>query len=75
MTKSLKALLSDWQDARGITLLFLTELPDADLVKPFPRKMLNTIRLQAYELTLGQAGFANAPFICLNRKRKRFLPC
>jgi len=60
MTESLKALLADWKETRSITLAFLNELSDADLDKPLPRKNLNTIRLQAYELTLGQNGFVNA---------------
>ena len=60
MTQSLKALLADWQQTRSITLAFLNELSDADLDKPFPRKVLNTIRLQAYELTLGQRGYVDA---------------
>jgi hypothetical protein len=60
MIESLKALLADWKDTRSITLGFLEELSDADLDKPFPRKVLNTIRLQAYELTLGQSGFVDS---------------
>jgi len=52
--------LTDWKDTRGITLKFLTELSDADLDKKFPRKKLNTIRLHAYELTLGQRGFVDS---------------
>ena len=52
MVESLKALLADWKETRGITLKFLNELSDADLDKQLPRKALNTIRLQAYELTL-----------------------
>ena len=54
MIESLKALLADWKETRSITLTFLNELSDADLDKPLPRKKLNTIRLQAYELTLFQ---------------------
>ena len=60
MIQSLKALLADWKETRSITLGFLEELSDADLDKPFPRKVLNTIRLQAYELTLGQRGYVDA---------------
>ena len=60
MIESLNALLTDWKDTRGITLKFLTELSDADLDKKFPRKKLNTIRLHAYELTLGQRGFVDS---------------
>ncbi|MCL1786456.1 MAG: DinB family protein [Defluviitaleaceae bacterium] len=54
MIDSLKALLADWQETRSIILGFLNELSDADLEKKLPRKALNTIRLQAYELTLFQ---------------------
>ena len=60
MIESLKALLADWKETRSITLGFLEELSDADLDKPLPRKKLNTIRLQAYELTLGQRGFVDS---------------
>ena len=60
MIESLKALLVDWKQTRNITLTFLNELSDADLDKPLPRKKLNTIRLQAYELTLGQKGYVDA---------------
>jgi len=60
MIESLKALLADWKETRGITLRFLNELSDADLDKQLPRKVLNTIRLQAYELMLGQNGYVNA---------------
>ena len=60
MIKSLKALLADWKETRSITLKFLKELSDSDLDKILPRKMLNTIRLQAYELTLGQRGYVDA---------------
>jgi len=60
MIESLKALLADWKETRSITLEFLSELSDADLDKPLPRKKLNTIRLQAYELTLGQNGFVDS---------------
>ena len=60
MIESLKALLADWKQTRSITLMFLNELSDADLDKILPRKKLNTIRLQAYELTLGQRGYVDA---------------
>ena len=60
MTQSLKAILAEWKETRSITLLFLNELSDSDLDKTFPRKKLNTIRLQAYELTLGQRGFVDS---------------
>ena len=60
MVESLKALLEDWKETRGITLCFLNELSDADLDKKLPRKMLNTIRLQAYELTLFQRDIVNS---------------
>jgi len=60
MIESLKALLADWKETRSITLAFLNELSDADLDKKLPRKKLNTIRLQAYELTLGQRGFVDS---------------
>jgi len=54
MIESLKAQMAYWKDTRNITLCFLQELSDADLDKPLPRKVLNTIRLQAHELTLFQ---------------------
>ena len=60
MIESLKALLADWKETRGITLGFLSELSDADLDKELPRKKLNTIRLQAYELTLFQRDIVNS---------------
>ena len=60
MTHSLKALFADWQEVRSVTLGFLTELSDADLDKPLPRKVLNTIRLQIYELTLFQRDVVNS---------------
>jgi len=60
MIKSLKALLAEWKETRNITLAFLNELSDADLDKILPRKKLNTIRLQIYELTLGQRGYVDA---------------
>jgi len=60
MIESLKALLADWKEVRSITLKFINELSDADLDKKLPRKKLNTIRLHAYELTLGQAGFVDS---------------
>ncbi|MCL2364914.1 MAG: DinB family protein [Defluviitaleaceae bacterium] len=54
MVASLQALLDDWKVTRSIIVGFLEELDDTDLDKPLPRKVLNTIRLQAYELTLFQ---------------------
>ena len=60
MIQSLKALLADWKETRNITLLFLKELRDADLDKPLPRKNLNTIRLQMYELTLFERDIVNS---------------
>jgi len=60
MIESLKALLADWKETRNITLAFLNELSDADLDKELPRKKLNTIRLQAYELTLFQRDIVNS---------------
>jgi len=60
MIESSKALLADWKETRAITLKFINELSDADLDKKLPRKKLNTIRLQAYELTLGQRGFVDS---------------
>jgi len=64
MTESLKALLEDWKQARSIILGFLEELSDADLDKILPRKVLNTIRLQAYELTLFQRDIVNSLSTC-----------
>ena len=60
MIESLKALLADWTETRSATLEFLNELSDADLDKKLPRKKLNTIRLQAYELTLFQRDVVNS---------------
>ena len=60
MTESLQALLADWKQTRSITLGFIDELSDADLDKALPRKVLNTIRLQAYELTLFQRDVINS---------------
>jgi len=60
MIESLKALLADWKETRSITLKFVNELSDADLDKKLPRKKLNTIRLQVYELTLGQRGYVDS---------------
>jgi len=60
MIESLKALLADWKATRGITLRFVNELSDADLDKKLPRKVLNTIRLHVYELTLGQRGYVDS---------------
>ena len=54
MIQSLAALLAEWKQTRSITVGFLEELSDADLDKILPRKVLNTIRTQAYELTLFQ---------------------
>jgi len=54
MIESLKAQMADWKQTRSIILGFLEELSDVDLDKILPRKVLNTIRLQAYELTLFQ---------------------
>ena len=60
MVESLKAQLADWKQTRSIILGFLEELSDADLDKILPRKVLNTIRLQAYELTLFQRDIVDA---------------
>ncbi|MCL2589274.1 MAG: DinB family protein [Oscillospiraceae bacterium] len=60
MTESLKALLAEWKETRRMTLGLLGELNDADLDKKLPRKILNTIRLQAYELTLFQRDVINS---------------
>ncbi|MCL2574520.1 MAG: DinB family protein [Defluviitaleaceae bacterium] len=60
MIQSLKALLEGWKETRGFTLGFLNELSEADLDKKLPRKKLNTIRLQAYELTLFQRDIVNS---------------
>ena len=60
MVESLKAQLADWNQTRSIILGFLEELSDADLDRPLPRKALNTIRLQAYELTLFQRDIVNS---------------
>jgi len=60
MVESLKALLADWNETRSVILGFLDELSDADLDKKLPRKVLNTIRLQAYELTLFQRDVVNS---------------
>ena len=60
MIESLKALLAEWKETRGITLEFVNKLSDADLDKKLPRKVLNTIRLQVYELTLFQRDVVNA---------------
>jgi len=54
MIESLKALLENWTETRSIILGFLEELSDSDLDRELPRKVLNTIRLQAFELTLFQ---------------------
>jgi len=60
MVESLKALLAEWKETRKTTLEFLDKLSDADLDKKLPRKTLNTIRLQAYELTLFQRDVVNS---------------
>ena len=60
MIESLKALLADWNETRSIILGFLDELSDTDLDKELPRKMLKTIRLQAFELTLFQRDIVNS---------------
>jgi len=60
MKESLKALLAEWKETRKTTLGFLNELSEADLDKKLPRKVLNTIRLQAYELTLFQRDVVNS---------------
>ena len=60
MVESLKALLADWKETRSITLEFINELSDADLDKKLPRKVLNTIRLQAFELTVFQNDIVNS---------------
>ena len=54
MTHSLQALLAEWKETRWVMLEFINELSDADLDKKLPRKVLNTIRLHAYEVTLFQ---------------------
>ena len=60
MIESLKALIADWKQTRSITLGFLTELKDTDLDTVLPRKILNTIRQQTYELTLFQRDIVNS---------------
>ena len=60
MVESLKALFASWSEARSIILGFLEELSDAELDKKLPRKVLNTIRLQAYELILFQRDVVNS---------------
>jgi len=60
MIESLKAQLADWTQTRSIILGFLEELSDTDLDKKLPRNVLNTIRLQAYELTLFQRDIVNS---------------
>jgi len=60
MTASLRALWDDWNVTRSIIVGFLEELSDADLDKTLPRKVLNTIRLQAHELTLFQRDIVQA---------------
>jgi len=60
MIESLKALWENWKETRSIILGFLEELNDTDLDRVLPRKMLNTIRLQAFELTLFQRDIVNS---------------
>ena len=60
MKESIKALLAEWKETRKTTLGFLNELSETDLDKELPRKVLNTIRLQAYELTLFQRDVVNS---------------
>jgi len=60
MIESLKALLAEWKETRKTTLEFLNKLSEADIDKMLPRKTLNTIRLQAYELTLFQRDVVNS---------------
>ena len=60
MIESLQALVEDWKVTRSVIVGFLEELSDADLDKTLPRKVLNTIRLQAYELTLFQRDIINS---------------
>ena len=60
MIKSLHALLLEWKETRSITIEFICKLDDADLDKKLPRKVLNTIRLQVYELTLFQRDVVNS---------------
>jgi len=60
MTESLKALLAEWKETRKTTLKFLKELSESDLDTKLPREILNTIRLQAYELTLFQRDVINS---------------
>ena len=68
MVESLNALLAEWKETRGIILGFLGSLSDEDLDKKLPRKVLNTIRLQAYELILFQRDIINS----LNTKTVEF---
>ena len=60
MVESLQALLADWNETRSIILGFLDELSDADLDRKLPRKKLNTIKLQAEELTIFQKDIVNS---------------
>jgi len=60
MTQSLKALLAEWKETRKTTLGFLTEMSETELDKELPRKILNTIRLQTYELALFQRDVVNS---------------
>ena len=54
MIYSLKALLEEWKETRQTTRIFLAELSDEALDKKLPRQFLNTIKLQAEELTIFQ---------------------
>jgi len=69
MIDSLTAQISSWNNARGITLKFVSELSDKDLDKKFPRKNLNTIRLQVEEMAWVQKNFIDA----LNTKVMEFI--
>lgn len=60
MIQSLEALLREWKETREMTLEFVNKLSDEDLDKKLPRKVLNTIRLQVYELILFQRDVVNA---------------
>ena len=60
MKESINALFAEWKETRKTTLNFLTELSESDLDTILPRKVLNTIRLQAYELTLFQRDVINS---------------
>jgi len=60
MIKSLKALLDEWEDTRALTLSFINDLSEEDFNKKLPRKKLNTISWQVYELTMAQRGFVDS---------------